>query len=205
MHDSAQPRTKIRETEPLANDVERQLVQRLVARDVTAWASFVNSYQGFVAQQLRFHGGRLGIAMTVTQQDDLLAELFSRLLENDMAALRSFQFGCTLRTWLAVIARRVCLRQLRRQSREQAISAAARDRLTAVSSEPSRALDRDAWTLVESKLDQLKPTDRQILELFFLEGLDYQQIAERTGLSLNSVGPKLHRARQRLKKLLRFT
>jgi len=40
------------------------------------------------------------------------------------------------------------------------------------------------------------------LRMFFMEGLSYAQISRDLGISINSVGPKLQRAQQRLRRLM---
>jgi RNA polymerase sigma factor (sigma-70 family) len=51
-------------------------------------------------------------------------------------------------------------------------------------------------------LERMKPADRQILEMYYHQSLDYREISRRTGLSINAVGPKLSRAHERLRKLM---
>ena len=46
---------------------------------------------------------------------------------------------------------------------------------------------------------KILPDDQRILRLFYEEGQSYQQIAESLEVSINTVGPKLDRARQRLR------
>jgi RNA polymerase sigma-70 factor (ECF subfamily) len=52
--------------------------------------------------------------------------------------------------------------------------------------------------LIRAALALLPPADRQVLELCYFEQLSYEQIAERLGVTVPAVGPRLTRARQRL-------
>ena len=61
---------------------------------------------------------------------------------------------------------------------------------------------RTLATNVREAMEQLSESDRQILELFANEQLSYDQIAARMGIGLKAVGPRLTRARQRLKEQL---
>ncbi len=51
-------------------------------------------------------------------------------------------------------------------------------------------------------LQELVESDRQTLMLHTQEKMSYEEIGHALGISSNSVGPKLARARKRLKKLV---
>jgi DNA-directed RNA polymerase specialized sigma24 family protein len=50
---------------------------------------------------------------------------------------------------------------------------------------------------------ELEPADRQLISLKYHENLRYDQISERTGLSVGNVGYKLHHALKNLADSLR--
>jgi RNA polymerase sigma-70 factor (ECF subfamily) len=52
-------------------------------------------------------------------------------------------------------------------------------------------------------LRELKPRDRQMLWLAYVEGLSHHEIGQALGLKTQSLRPMLFRARQRLSKVLR--
>jgi RNA polymerase sigma-70 factor (ECF subfamily) len=56
--------------------------------------------------------------------------------------------------------------------------------------------------LVEEALARLSKSDRTLLRLRDVEGLGYEEIAGRLGCSLKAVGPRLSRARERLRQAL---
>jgi len=51
---------------------------------------------------------------------------------------------------------------------------------------------REGVRLMEKYLEKLDPRDQEIIQLKFHENLSYQQISERTGLSVGHVGYLLH-------------
>jgi RNA polymerase sigma-70 factor (ECF subfamily) len=59
-----------------------------------------------------------------------------------------------------------------------------------------------AGALVREALARLKEQDRRVLELSCFERLSYKEIAEVLGLTVQAVGPRLTRARQRLLEVL---
>jgi RNA polymerase sigma-70 factor (ECF subfamily) len=51
-------------------------------------------------------------------------------------------------------------------------------------------------------LDQLQPDEKRVIGLFYYEELSYQEIKERTGLTLSNVKIKIHRGKKKLKEQL---
>jgi RNA polymerase sigma-70 factor, ECF subfamily len=73
-------------------------------------------------------------------------------------------------------------------------------------SEPEEAgfeRDLDAQIDVRSLMQQLKPRERQLLWLAYVEGMTHSEIAKSTGLHSMSIRILLFRARQRAAELLR--
>ena len=55
---------------------------------------------------------------------------------------------------------------------------------------------------IRGALTQLPPREAEVLCLWFLEQLSYEQIAEQLQISRNAVGVLLHKARRRMRELL---
>ncbi len=72
------------------------------------------------------------------------------------------------------------------------------------SSESTADTTQRRWDL-NGALDDLKPRERELLWLAYVEGSSHQEIAERTGLKAASIRQLLFRARQKLANLLRQT
>ena len=56
--------------------------------------------------------------------------------------------------------------------------------------------------IVRAAMSHLGKADQRVLHLFYFERQSYAQIAERMELSINTIGPKLKRAQQRLRKII---
>lgn len=65
-----------------------------------------------------------------------------------------------------------------------------------------QVVERQLVAAVESALAELRPEHREVLLLRFRQGCTYEELTEITGLPLGTVKTHLHRARQRLAKLL---
>ena len=123
-------------------------------------------------------------------------------------ALPRFSGGSSVATWLYRIASNHCLDVLRAGARRptwswEALREAHGEAIERLAAEPdpSRALeDRD---LALKALSALPPDYRLVLALRELEGLSYEEIAEASGSSLDSVKARLRRARVELEDRLR--
>ena len=67
---------------------------------------------------------------------------------------------------------------------------------------PARASQLERALSVRQAFDRLKPRERQLLWLAYVEGSNHQEIAERTGLRPGSIRLLLFRARHRMAKLI---
>lgn len=183
---------------------EIELLETLVVGDANAWRVFVERYQGLVYARVLRTAAETNTQLDRSDVEDICAEIFSGLIANDYASLRRFEGRSKLSTWLAVIARRVCLRRINafrlpisHETPSEAVEPADSRQSTL-----GNLIAREDLERMHGCVQQLSTTDQQILKLYFEQNLSYQQIGRQLGVSENTVGPKLHRAQQRLKKLM---
>jgi RNA polymerase sigma factor (sigma-70 family) len=183
-----------------SGDVQRDLdlVRRLLARDEKAWMQFVSQYRRLLLQRICAVAGELNIASpSADMVEEVCAEIFSTLIGRDMCSLRQFKGNSRLSTWLAVVARRTAMKMLgraRRQPRQP--DTAELDMLSA--DDVSTAIDENQQ--LDRALQQLSGADQRLLHLFYHRHFTYEQLAAEFAVTVNAVGPKLDRARRRLKK-----
>lgn len=105
--------------------------------------------------------------------------------------------------WLSRIATRVGYRywkQVARHKKRESFTLEEWDRLPADS--PETMDPNQAAELVHHVLAQLRPRDRLVLTLRYLEGCDVAETAQRTGWTRSMVKVQSRRARKKLEKLL---
>jgi len=97
--------------------------------------------------------------------------------------------------WLYGVGRRVLANQRRSATRQSQLvdRVAVEDLVGGDRVEQSAASD-----LVQEQVAQLRPDDQELLRLAAWEELPHDQIATVLGISVNAVGIRLHRARNRL-------
>ncbi len=187
-----------------------KLVRQLLARQKNAWREFVQRFQDLVYARVHQTLERSRTQYDRSDIEDIFAEVFSSLLANDFRSLRNFRGESSLATWLAVVAQRVCIRQAQKLGRERTNIADSRPLSDLVvhagqSEGLHDLIQKEDVKRLKSKLGKLEKNDQKILTLYFFEELGYGEISQRMGISINSVGPKLQRARERLRKLMRFS
>ncbi|MEX2175554.1 MAG: sigma-70 family RNA polymerase sigma factor [Pirellulaceae bacterium] len=180
------------------SDIDRQLLQRCLARQPRAWEDFVDRFLGLVVHVVNHTAQTRSIAITSPDREDLVADVFTALLADDFAALRRFRGQSSLATYLTVIARRVVVRELlkRRIIPNLSDTSEIDDVPDEQESVEQRLSNREE---VERLLDDLEGDEANVVRLYHLEGKSYDEISRQTGVPANSVGPMLSRARAKLR------
>jgi len=128
--------------------------------------------------------------------EDIAASVFEDALKN----IRRVRWqGKPLIAWLyRIAARRIAdfYRQHRRDDSFDDLTLASRDN-------PSEAVERaDEYAAVQRGLAKLNPRDREIIQLTFFDEVDGATIAAMLGCSRNNVYVRLHRALEKLAKVV---
>ena len=181
------------------SDIDRQFLQRCLARQPRAWEDFVDRFLGLVVHVVNHTAQSRSIGITSQDLEDLASEVFAALLSDDFAALRRFRGQSSLATYLTVVARRVVVRELlkRRIVPNQSDTADIDQVADDSESAEERVSNREE---VQRMLDELHGEEADVVRLYHLEGKSYAEISRQTGVPANSVGPTLSRARAKLRR-----
>ena len=214
MLDHPQPSTTSEQAVRTIRD-ERQLIVRLLAGECEAWTEFVDRYQRVVFARVNQVLVQYGKSVEANEADDVVADLFTSLLTNNMRMLRRFEHRSTLATWLTIIAHRMSLRAAMKSKRKRTqtnqldpttgqtpIQALEQLAVDPAENPLARLMSTENRSKIRHQLTMLKEADRQVIELFHFEKLSYREIALRMGMSENSVGSRLTRAQRRLRQLM---
>ena len=173
------------------------LVERARAGDLTAFNDIVELHQDFL------HALVVRVVPDRDQADDVTQEAFFRAYRQ----LGAFRDG-NLRSWLARIAMNAAL-DLQRARRRRP-------------SQPYPEFEDDSWqppsgpeddpeeiataserhAAIADALGRITPDQRAAIVLFDVEGFDYAEIADMTGVSLGTVKSRIHRGRLAMRGLL---
>lgn len=115
-------------------------------------------------------------------------------------------------TWLYRVTFNAALMRLRTRRRKGAesldalpneVAETSLSRTTQGRPDPSVEVERrEARRALEAAIASLRPVDRQIVKMRFVEGMSTEEVAEATGLSVAATKTRLHRARATLRDAL---
>ena len=178
------------------SDIDRNLLDRCLARKPRAWEDFVDRFTGLVIHVVNHTARCRSIMLSSADREDLTAEVLLAIVRDDFAVLRHFRGNSSLATYLTVVARRVVVRKLVETRTATPLGAAVDAVASENGSSEQRMTDREE---VEQLMEQLDDNEAAVVRMYHLEGKTYQEISRTTGMPTNSVGPMLSRARAKLR------
>ncbi len=155
------------------------------------------TYHALVVGYFERHGA------SPEESRDLAQEVFL-VVHGSIGALKD---AASFRSWLFGIARNKLLRYIEKKQREREIiapeSTEAEESRTERYADPEhgtldKMLDSERRLKLREALEELPPQMRACVKLSVVEELEYPEIANRLGVSVNSVKVHMHRARHNL-------
>jgi len=183
------------------SEIDRNLLERCLERKPRAWEDFVDRFMGLVVHVINHTAQARSIRLSAEDREDLASEVFVNIIKDDFAVLRHFRGQSSLATYLTVVARRIVVRAMLRQKPTSPLGEGAMRQAAqkAVDSEPQpekRISDREQ---VERLLEGLDDHEAQVVRMYHLESKSYHEISAAVGVSENSIGPILSRARNKMR------
>jgi RNA polymerase sigma-70 factor (ECF subfamily) len=187
---------------------DRELIDRCIEKDEAAWNGFLKAYGPCI------YGSIAALLKKFSMQEpeiaeDIFAAVIEKLLVNGCAALRRFSWNSKITTWLVSIARNKTYDYLRSLKRKPTVSLSTPIDGGEAELERTMAadldLDHDLEThlTVDEALSTLKPKDRLVLKLHYIEGMKDKEIGELLDLSVDAVSARKSRALKKLRMLAR--
>jgi RNA polymerase sigma-70 factor, ECF subfamily len=179
-------------------DSDRRMLERCLAQDPAGWRDFVDGYTALFVHVIQHTAHCRSVPLSPEDLDDLCSEIFLAVLANDMAVLRNFRGDSQLSTYLAIICRRIVVRELTRRRMAEAMGHVAvhQDALEQAGNDNERIENREIVALM---LSGLSDKEAAVIRHYHLEGRTYSEISARVGVPENSIGPLLARAREKLR------
>ena len=187
---------------------ERRLLERCLAGDETAWEELVRRLRAPArAAAERTIVKALG-AVDPAEVEEAEQAAFSELVADSYAALRRFNWGCSLGTYVSVIAARAAVDLVKLRMREERTRGGAERlaelaRTHAVAADPERsALDAELSESISGAIGQLPGGQALSARLYYFDGCSVGEIAEYRGVPYGTVTSDLRRAREALRHML---
>ncbi|MCU0796726.1 MAG: sigma-70 family RNA polymerase sigma factor [Akkermansiaceae bacterium] len=172
--------------------------------DRDAAKDMVETRQNFIEQALAEYESALigfayGILKDADRARDVVQDTFIRLCRQDVAKVRD-----GLKSWLFTVCRNRALDVLRKEGRMSSLDdPELRKPVLSLVEEPSTSADREErMEMVMRYLDRLSENQKTVILMKFRDGLSYQEISEKTGLSGGNVGFLIHTGLKRIRQLL---
>ena len=132
---------------------------------------------------------------------DLVQDIFLKAYEN----IQSFDVSRRFSPWIYRVAHNEFVNELRKKQSRKTFFTIDFDtmfpHLTAAETADSAALGRDTKEILEKYLDKLEVKYKEPMLLYYVEEMDYKEIAEILHIPVSTVGVRLNRARTMLQRL----
>jgi RNA polymerase sigma factor (sigma-70 family) len=182
---------------------EKTLIAGCVNGEKAAWDAFVREFSPLVYHTIKktfnlYHSDPISNSV-----EDLYQEVFVSLLRDDCKKLRQFRGdrGCTLASWLRVVAARETIDFLRKR---RLPSVEIPDGLARNDPDLSESLiDEEQERLLNQAIQTLPPRDRILIDLVYRQSLPPEEIAAILKISVNAVYTQKSRILARLREALK--
>ncbi|HEV3168473.1 MAG TPA: sigma-70 family RNA polymerase sigma factor [Isosphaeraceae bacterium] len=182
-------------------EIDRQLLDRCLRHETGAWNDFVDRYMGLIYHVIHHVAHARSLVLSPADIEDIAAEIFLGIVDDDYAVLRRFKGSSSLPTYLTVVARRICVKEVVKRHREAELGHTTAHRAVTGDDSSSEVEPVATAEEVERMLKDLPEKEAEVVRLYHLNYLNYRQIGKQLGIPENSVGPILTRARQRLRRV----
>ncbi|MDG2307972.1 MAG: sigma-70 family RNA polymerase sigma factor [Candidatus Binatia bacterium] len=193
-------------------DSTAELLAGCIGGDADARTTLVEKYSGIVSYGVTVIFQQFGRPYRKEEIEDLSQDVFLALFDKDSRKLRQYQGrnGCSLASWLRVVANRFTIDRLRREGRTISLDdpesgESWRVREARPDSRPGpepqvEAAERAAK--VRELVTQLPPKDQMFVQLFYFQGLPIDEVATTIGITTNAAYVRKMRLHQKLRKLV---
>jgi RNA polymerase sigma-70 factor (ECF subfamily) len=182
------------------------LIAGMLANHPAAWREFQTKYDRLIMRCITKVTRRF--ASIVSQDDvrEIYATLYVSLLANDMHKLRSFdpERGNRFSSWIGLLAINAAydyLRTLKREPQKECITEAM-DLVCETPDPFELASEHERASIAQRTLEDFSEKDRTFAALYFGEGMDPQDIADKMNISIKTVYSKKHKIQSRLESVL---
>lgn len=144
----------------------------------------------------------IGYAMTILRDldraRDVVQDTFIRLYKQDVEKVKG-----GLKTWLFTVCRNRALDVLRKEKRMVSVDDEILGQEASKDASPDETADNnERIEQLMEVLEMLSDNQKEVIMLKFQQGMSYQEISEKTGLTTGNVGFLLHNGLKRLREMM---
>lgn len=195
---------------PSVNEEDNRLVKRCLAGDQAAWNDLVQKHLGRTRQQVISILKRRNCAFLIDQH---LEEIVITIFEKLFKSLHGYNFT-DFQRWFSFLCYSQTHQFLREELRYRNQEKAVLDSPVRTNSGEGKTISHGEMTSSSNRSPQEQLLDRELrrsvdrlpekyalpIKLFYFEEMDYQEIARTLNIALNTVGTRLSRGLELLRK-----
>jgi RNA polymerase sigma-70 factor (ECF subfamily) len=174
---------------------DKDLIDRCLTRQPNAWKVFVDRFAGLFVHSIRHVADQRSFQLNNADLDEIAAEIMSCIIADNFKVLRHFRGRSSLATYLAVIARRVTVKELVKRKKQAAAETAGDIKVV------NNHFDIEDREQIEFLIRSLSPREAEIVQAVYLEGKTYREASGQLGIPENSIGPVLARAKEIMRRV----
>jgi len=171
---------------------EEHIIQRVLNGEDDAYAHLINQHKEMI----------MALCSKMVQSPIDAEELAQDTFIKAYRQLRSFKGKSKFSTWLYRIAYFTCINHLRKNKQKSVEINEWNHPATGNNDTMDSLTSSDQKLFIQLALNQLKPQERALITLFYLEEQSIAEIAQITGLSKSNTKVKIHRSRKKLRRFL---
>ena len=176
-------------------ETDEQVAARVQAGNAEAFGILIERFEAKLMRYAR------KFLQNTDDAQDVVQDVFIKAYEN----LQSFDVSRRFSPWIYRIAHNEFVNELKKKQSRNTIFTIDFDtlfpHLRATDTADSATLERDMRETLEKYLSVLEPKYREPLILYYLENMDYREIADIMHIPVSTVGVRLARGKTMLKKL----
>jgi RNA polymerase sigma-70 factor (ECF subfamily) len=171
---------------------ERKIIQLCLEGDSEQYALLVNKYKAMAYNTAYRMVGDADIAKDMAQESFISA----------YASLERFEYGSKFSSWLYRIVVNKCKDHLRAERDTVEVDEIS-DIVPSKERTPEQTVSsRQTGDVIQQALNSLPDEYRDVIVLKHIEELDYREISDILGVSVNALKVRAHRGREMLRELL---
>ncbi len=206
---------------PVNIEKEKNIIARCLTGEKQAWDEFVAKYHKLVYNSIYRTLELTGYKIEPDLINDLYQEFFVSILNDDYYKLKKFKWknGCSVATWLSVIARNMVLDFIRKNSKSKAkeesidketIDAEGKASLKDLLIHSEKTVrdelcDEEDVDRLQKIIEKLSAEDKNLLEMLYYQELSSEEIAVILNKSVDALYMQKKRLLEKLKEIAEKT
>lgn len=193
-------------------DPTTELLQACIRGEPIARSRLVEEYSGIVAYGVSVIFQQFGRPCRREEIEDLSQDVFVALFDQDARKLRQYQGrnGCTLASWIRVVANRMTIDRLRKEGRTVSLDDPAsgemrRLRETGQDGRPGPEAQAEVGQrsrVIREMVSMLPPKDQLFVQLHYFQEMPIEEVAATIGITTNAAYVRKMRLHDKLRKLI---